>query len=407
MNCLKTITVAIFLMIYQNAFAENGLLFNVIVNGAPSNLNITLCLNGKRPLSCQNYDVSAVTLSVLTARPNHTYPFAGIRINTPGYSLAYFGVNCVPNQYGFCQFSVSDRRPALFSIFTPGWDAGTPIDNNGSLTSVSCPTNSFCMAVDSAGNAIPYDGANWGIPTNISNGNQLSSISCTSSLFCVAVGPRGKAYKYNGTSWTEISIRNQTVSFSAISCPDGSFCMAVGSSNSGKMYKYDGNQWSDVTPVSTPNPLYTVSCPTSLFCIAAGELGHTYKYTGTTWSASSILADSGAQLFGVSCPTISFCIAIDGLGTAFKYDGSWDNGVPLDSPNTPTLMSVSCPSSSFCMAVDDGGLAYQFDGQTWSSGVRIASSNFLSAVSCPNSTFCIAMNETTPPNPGIAYSYRN
>ena len=387
-------------MIWQNVFAGNGLLFDVTATGTPGKVNITLCLNGKGPLSCQNYDVSAVTLSILTARPNHTYPFAGIKINTPGYSLAYFGIKCVPNQYGFCLFSVSDIRPALFSIFTPGWDTGTTIDN-GSLTSVSCPTNSFCMAVDSFGNAIPYDGANWGPPTN-TGVSQLSSISCPSSSFCVAVGPQGKASKYNGTSWTPIPISNTTVSFNAVSCSDSSFCMAVGTSFSGKMYKYDGNQWGDVTSAS-PVALYTVSCPTSSFCIAAGNLGQTYNYNGTQWSTSSTL-NTSAQLLGVSCPTTSFCIAIDGIGTAFTYDGTWDTGVPLDSPNTPTLTSVSCPSSSFCMAVDGGGLAYQFDGQSWGSGLHIDSSNYLGAVSCPNSTFCIAINVFSP---GIAYSYRN
>ncbi|HHF7365167.1 TPA: hypothetical protein ACPSKY_000260 [Legionella bozemanae] len=41
------------------AYAKTGLLFKITQSGAPAAVDVILCLNGKGPLSCQNYHVSA------------------------------------------------------------------------------------------------------------------------------------------------------------------------------------------------------------------------------------------------------------------------------------------------------------------------------------------------------------
>ncbi|MCX7125776.1 MAG: hypothetical protein NTU49_08585, partial [Gammaproteobacteria bacterium] len=76
----------LFLMFCQSIFA--AAFFNITATGPSAQVNITLCLNGKAPLSCQNYTVSALNLSIKTTVPNHIYPDAGIKINTPGYSIS-------------------------------------------------------------------------------------------------------------------------------------------------------------------------------------------------------------------------------------------------------------------------------------------------------------------------------
>lgn len=58
--------------------------------------------------------VSGSILIIRTTIPNHRYPDAGIRINTPGYSV----VNCKPSG-NFCLFSVSDKKPAKLVIDGP------------------------------------------------------------------------------------------------------------------------------------------------------------------------------------------------------------------------------------------------------------------------------------------------
>lgn len=99
----------------QSAFAKSALFFNVSATGTPANISITLCLNGKGAISCQNYNVSALTLKILTTIPNHVYPFAGIKINTPGYGLS----GCTMSSNGYCLFSVSNTSPALILLTPP------------------------------------------------------------------------------------------------------------------------------------------------------------------------------------------------------------------------------------------------------------------------------------------------
>lgn len=81
--------------IFQNIWAAAGNFFSITSSGAPAEINVTLCLNAKGTISCQNYDVSAVNLSILT-KINRTYTYAGIRVNTPFYSIANVGQGCTP-----------------------------------------------------------------------------------------------------------------------------------------------------------------------------------------------------------------------------------------------------------------------------------------------------------------------
>ncbi|WP_133139928.1 WD40/YVTN/BNR-like repeat-containing protein [Legionella genomosp. 1] len=100
----------------QSCLAIPGLFFNIAASGETATVNITLCLNGVAPLSCQNYNVSALSLSIATTVPNHLYPSAGIKINTPGFSLANLGLECRLIANGYCIFSVSNLNPVRITL---------------------------------------------------------------------------------------------------------------------------------------------------------------------------------------------------------------------------------------------------------------------------------------------------
>lgn len=72
-----------------HVLANSGNLFNVTTGGAElgQTVSYTLCLtiNDKNALSCQNYSTSNATLTIRTTAPHHTYHYAGIKINTPGF----------------------------------------------------------------------------------------------------------------------------------------------------------------------------------------------------------------------------------------------------------------------------------------------------------------------------------
>ena len=146
---IVNIGVALFLMLIQVSAIAGGLLFNVSATGTPANVSITLCLNGKGPLSCQNYNVSALTLSISTTIPNHVYPLAGIKINTPGYVLANLGLDCTTDDNSYCLFSVSSSQTKTISLVVNG-----PL----SITPSSLPTavlnNAYSQTLTASGGVV-------------------------------------------------------------------------------------------------------------------------------------------------------------------------------------------------------------------------------------------------------------
>ena len=72
-----------------NALADSGELFHVTTSGTALGqaVSFDLCLNvnGKNNISCQTYSTSNATLAIKTTAANHTYHYAGIKINTPGF----------------------------------------------------------------------------------------------------------------------------------------------------------------------------------------------------------------------------------------------------------------------------------------------------------------------------------
>ncbi|TPG15110.1 hypothetical protein EAH86_16460 [Pedococcus bigeumensis] len=61
------------------------------------------------------------------------------------------------------------------------------------LASISCPTASFCAAVDGLGYAVTFDGTTWADPISIDTGTSSYSVSCPTDSFCVMVDGYGRA----------------------------------------------------------------------------------------------------------------------------------------------------------------------------------------------------------------------
>jgi hypothetical protein len=159
MTRIATILIALLtLLISQAAVAGNGLLFQVSATGIPAGtngsvVNLTLCLNGNGPLSCQNFTVSTLNLSISTTAPNHTYPAVGIKINTPGYTPT----GCTQTSNGYCLFAASNTSAANISLSTNNIapmsvDTGPPGVNaqNTAFVSITVcePGTSNCQVIN-------------------------------------------------------------------------------------------------------------------------------------------------------------------------------------------------------------------------------------------------------------------
>ena len=286
--------------------------------------------------------------------------------------------------------------PPPAAVAGAGWKTPVLIDHrrtNSSppnLTAVSCPTTTFCMAVDNQGYASTFSGSEWSTPTSIDTNaastvnDAMGTVSCASASFCVAGDDLDDVYTYNGSTWTAADQLNpsqtsSSVSFS-VSCPTTSFCLAVdGDFNS---YTYNGSTWTPAQVID-PNTLDgiiigEVSCASSSFCVAAfGD--KTVTYDGTSWSppvsvASAAEVKSGATpgLEAISCPSSTLCAGVgttpDNVGFLDTFNGtSWSAPVTKKTNLGPqSFVSVSCPTTSFCMAPGlDGWVTY--NGSSWSA----------------------------------------
>ncbi|MDR3491355.1 MAG: hypothetical protein P4M12_04830 [Gammaproteobacteria bacterium] len=159
----------LFLLLISNiCFANSGELFNV---GATANI-----------------------LQINTTVPNHTYSSAGIKINTPGYSLTNSGVECAQAGNGYCLFSVSNSASKLLSISGPAgamsislclnakgplscqnFSGSTNFTNYGYVSDVNANQIFKCTINSTGGFENCVDSGNTGIPISVPLGIALNS----------------------------------------------------------------------------------------------------------------------------------------------------------------------------------------------------------------------------------------
>ncbi len=298
-----------------------------------------------------------------------------------------------------------------------------------SFASVSCPTATFCMAVGSytggsPGHFLParpvaelWDGHAWGIePVPLPKGRAygvLTSVSCRSPSWCMAVGSSGAvplAERWDGKSWAGTpvaSVEGANGATLSVSCPGTGTCLAAGYYNRGLgsaaavlplAERWDGAGWHVLaTPAlggSSWSGFNSVSCTGPQSCMAAGyyvcrgcaarNATMAASWAGAKWAYLTVPTHVGANSYlnGVSCASRASCAAVgnwgDGGVMAELWDGrSWSQ-VPVALPPDPgangALDAVSCPVAGFCMAVGyysgsgapNQALAERWDGHRWS-----------------------------------------
>ena len=269
------------------------------------------------------------------------------------------------------------------------------VAQHGSLRSVSCPTATFCLAVDQSGNnALRWNGTSWSAPASIDPGGdqvELNSVSCASPAFCVAVDSLGRAVQWNGQSWTGPRPITGT-GLTSVSCPSSTFCVAV--SGGGDALAYNGTSWSAAHVDSSGSSLQSVSCASSTFCAAGDWDGNVYTFNGQSWSAPRAIDAAGGGISSLSCPVGGFCLGTDWNGGQVSWNGAkWTFKANVDANAAGGLMEVSCQSSTWCMAVDGSGDYLTWNGVTWTSPVMIdLTGDGFESVSCGATTSCVAVD---------------
>jgi hypothetical protein len=312
------------------------------------------------------------------------------------------------------------------------WSTGRAVSPSGSsatsLTAVSCPSRSFCMAVGtwasstSAGQttyplAEVWQRGRWSVramPNPVTSiGTVLTGVACTSAVACIAVGSFANPTEttvtlgetWNGRGWSiqrTANVPNPTSTvwgaLNAIWCESAKACTAVGYYQNSLTQltlaeSWNGKTWSvertPNKPAEQANALIGLSCRSARQCLAVGNYltssgtGEPLAeaWNGRTWSVEPAPAPAGAQgsyLYGAACPSAGVCLAV---GYAVLANGSqalaeqW-NGHAWSIKKAPPpagsvqseLSGIWCQSARACVAVGDdtSAVATRTLAEAWS-----------------------------------------
>jgi RHS repeat-associated protein len=162
---------------------------------------------------------------------------------------------------------------------------------------------------------VKYNGSTWTVTNVVSQTNAPAGVSCASSTFCMAVDSKGNALKYNGSTWTVTNV-DSTRALKAISCPATSFCAAV--DGSGYALSYNGTSWTTPANINGSRAFRAISCLSSTTCQAVDASGNVLSYGASGWGPVQNI-DAARSLAGISCPSTTFCAAVDGSGYGLTY----------------------------------------------------------------------------------------
>ncbi len=132
-------------------------------------------------------------------------------------------VGCAPT--GYC--AAVDAEGNAFAYSGGSW-TGTSGDW-GSVSSISCVSPVFCMSA--SGGISQWNGEQWTMPDSFSDASSFAGVSCPTVSFCTAVDQSGGTFLWNGVSWSgpvriEPAPASATaigVSVTGISCPSGTY----------------------------------------------------------------------------------------------------------------------------------------------------------------------------------------
>jgi hypothetical protein len=324
------------------------------------------------------------------------------------------------------------------------------------LSGVSCVSAASCTAVghySTKSDAVlslveSWNGTHWSVvpsPDPSASSNDLSSVSCTSPTFCMAVGRYGAsgsaamtlAESWNGTHWSVLPSPSPTTdsSLASVTCTSATACMAVGFTlapnglhDNTLTESWNGTSWSvtsSASPGAEGSVLNGVSCSSAADCMAVGSyrtssgnyrtLTELWEGIGAGWRLMSSPSPSDdPSLNSVSCTSADACTAVGVRSTDGQQDQtlveSWSDGwLVISSPDpdySDALSAVSCASATSCTAVGSRRLNGQpartliesLGGRSWSvtSSPSPGVEDFLEGVSCTATTACTAAGYYRP-----------
>jgi hypothetical protein len=255
----------------------------------------------------------------------------------------------------------------------------------GQMLDISCPTDTFCAAIDDS-RVVRYEGTAWQSPVGLTNTDNLRAISCASATFCVAADALGKVRTYTGTTWSRPKLVDSNSPIADLSCPQSTWCVAL--DNIGIVTSFDGHAWAAPVPTGLSARGH-ISCAAATFCLA-GDGTKISSWNGSSWTVDTT-APSGAA--DIDCFSTTACAVASGSDVWFRQSGMWTKTQTFGKP-VPT--GVACTSASSCTAVGVDSFTGKSEIGTWNgTSWTLASSTDVArrfaAVACAT-TSCFAVD---------------
>ena len=299
---------------------------------------------------------------------------------------------------------------------TLAWSTPRSIDNRALLV-IKCPTASFCVAIDKAGNVLttktPLAGAKSWKRSHLDRA--ISALACPSSALCVAVDSNGHVLTSRdpaggAKTWTRTLVdRVAPGELSAIACRSD-FCVAGDQGNAFVSTNPTGGRraWkSFVLPSNGDSPgiMSGFSCPLKSLCVGVdqstgeGFIDDVYTSTKPTrsnkWNLTKEFTNNSFN--GVACPTKSLCVAPTAAGRVMTTTNptrgrAWHATTLVANVS---INAVACASVAFCVLGDSSGTVETSSTPTagrnaWLSQ-SVAPKDAIESLACPTARLCIAV----------------
>lgn len=302
---------------------------------------------------------ASVTFCEAVATNGYAYKFNGTSWKVSSGSIsgssALYAVSCHST---LCE-AVGANGVAV--RYDSGWGAPADVDGSTTLEAISCPTNSFCAATDSAGQALTYSSSGWSSPTQIDADVPVNSISCASAAFCEAADTEGNAVELSGSDWALSNVDGSNA-ITGVSCAAASNCVAVdaegqvdafqaaGANTSGQIIWDDSGQTPDVIDDGAYDYIY-------------GPDGEPVEQVNLSTSAQEFLfytaADSSWYVTNASGGEVSFyeydaygALAAGTPASEFGYAGQYSDAASISSGLVDMRARWYSPSTGSFTSVD-------------------------------------------------------
>jgi photosystem II stability/assembly factor-like uncharacterized protein len=320
----------------------------------------------------------------ITSTINHTYPFAGIKINTPGHSIDPTNAGCSPNSNGYCVFQVSKTQTARIRLsVAPGPFNFTLCLTARSEIPLSCQNYSteltFLYAAMASGiiQKTVDDGMTW-ISSSAPDGFPVSGIFLENNILYAGTYNGNVATSNNyGASWNSVVAASDNPIFGLAVTGDNTVYAAT---NNGITISKDGG-------LTWPTPLILTAIIPS-FGIFNTSNGILYRASsdgnvsvsanhGNTWI--KLNPPNGSAVYGIIQSNNKLYAATDNGNVEISTNNgqSWTaTALPPDPGHSAVYAIFVTASGLIYAATANGNLVLSKDqGNTWNTIMQSNSAN--------------------------------